>query len=326
MVVRVAEYLGQRTDSSIDITPVPLDKHNPPLCPFMDRSCDKAAKGLPPVCAVRKENHQVWIVCEHRLCSTRTKKKIIEQGQIKEVATQLVPHQINILRQIAHTIYPNVAQTGFQHIGVRREVAIKLKQVDIAYSADYVMRNFAAQTGEPDRVILEMQGGGETSSTGAITRHLELWSRSIPPSNTTLSQRLAANTIETNAWRRQQEQFIVKGNVAEKSDARMVFAVGAPLFDYLKKRFVSQNIEVDDGSWTLCLIAFGEQDPPQPFPHDHRIYRYPPNPLAIGIDHERILFTKYADFLAVLTQQGEPCPEIFEDARFNLRIHPHQSN
>lgn len=96
MSVSVAEYLGQDTLSQVNITPV--QAKSGALCPFMHRTCDKVAKGLHPVCSVRKpdSNGILWITCEHRLCSSRRKDSSKSSKPIP-----LNPHQQTILLKIA---------------------------------------------------------------------------------------------------------------------------------------------------------------------------------------------------------------------------------
>ncbi|TXH73108.1 MAG: hypothetical protein E6Q85_06000 [Thiothrix sp.] len=310
MAVTIAEYLGQRTDTQKNIIPIRLEQKSEVLCPFMDRNCDKVSKGLHPVCIVRKDNGLIWIVCEHRLCSSRTKKKIKDADKIKNKEMSLIPHQVNILMQIAKIIYQD-KNLNPKEIGIKREASIKIPDSGISYHADYLMRNLK-EGSKINRIILEMQGGGETSSTGAITRHLDEWSILDNPTNCFLSKKLSANSIETNAWRRQQEQFIVKGNVAEKTDAKMVLAIGVPLFKYLKKRFITaSNLNDVPNEWSLCLIGFDECEDGS-FKVDNRTYEYPPNPIVLQAKNDCILFTDYSSFLKILTQQGAECADLFK--------------
>ncbi|UTO75793.1 NotI family restriction endonuclease [Escherichia coli] len=139
MAVSIAEYLGQRTD--VDQQIVPVAKGTQIQCPFMDRTCDKASKvknPTPPVCSVRKPDGTVWIVCEHRLCSTRQKKTVIVNGRKKQIENILVEHQRDILRKVAKLIYQD-PELQDSEIGVRREVNIPLPDSDNSYHADYVM-------------------------------------------------------------------------------------------------------------------------------------------------------------------------------------------
>lgn len=50
---------------------------------------------------------------------------------------------------------------------------------DTKYNADYVMtlRNGRSAFSGPDRLVVEMQGGGETTNTGEQTRHVQQWVR-----------------------------------------------------------------------------------------------------------------------------------------------------
>lgn len=305
MAVRIAEYLGQRTD--VDDPIEPITDGMQAQCPFMDRTCDKISKKNHPVCCVRKPDNTLWIVCEHRLCSTRQKKKIINGNKIELIDTILVDHQRDILRKVARLIYQD-HQLQDDEIGVKREVNIPLPDSDNSYHADYVMRNFSGR-GRVDEVLLEMQGGGETSSTGSITRHIAAWAESEVPTNELLRQLVTANTIETNAWRRQQEQFLVKGNVVDQTGGKIVFAVGSLLYDYLHRRFRNANLrDLKAHNWTLCIFAFKENTTQAPTP----------GPIPLEIDESRTLFTNYSTFVRFLTDQGAPRPELFEGTFLRL--------
>ncbi len=305
MAVSVAEYLGQRTDIDGDII-MPVQGQSGALCPFMDRPCDKVNKSKPnhPVCSVRRPDSTIWITCEHRLCSTRQVKTVaaptVEKPTHKEkVHIGLVPHQINILRQVAEFVYSN--DFTDDDIVIRREASIPLGDGS-SYHADYIMRNIGNNT-ETDRILLEMQGGGETSSTGKITRHLDGWKNNADRTNDILRQSVGAGTIVTNAWRRQQEQFLVKGNVVSQTGGKIVFAVGTMLFDYLNNRFANANLnDLRDHHWTLCLIAFKEDADGE----------RTTGPIPLIVDSERLLYTNYSTFVRFLTDQGGPAPQIFE--------------
>ena len=302
MTVSVAEYLGQRTD--LDHTPIiPVPQKSGAICPFMDRTCDKSEKGIQPVCSVRKKDGTIWIVCEHRLCATRQKKKIPDPVNIAkkiDVSIGLVPHQKDILWKIASTIYRGPFTRS--DIGIKRETTIPLPEADNNYHADYIMRNFAAGS-KIDEILLEMQGGGETSSTGAISRHLKEWSENPARDNALLRTFVKANPIETNAWRRQQEQFLVKGNVVSQTGGKIVFAVGELLYDYLYNRFRNANLrDLRKHNWTLCILTFSEDRTSSPVT----------GPLPLIVNEDKLLFTNYSTFVRFLTDQGGPSTEIFE--------------
>jgi hypothetical protein len=311
MAVSVAEYLGQRTDfDGVDI--VPVIPQSGAMCPFMDRPCDKANKSKPlhPICSVRKNDGTIWIVCEHRLCSTRQVKDVIKningKNKKERIPIKLVPHQVDILKQVATTIYPN--KFTDDDIIVRREATIPLLESDNNYHADYIMRNIAAGS-KVDEILLEMQGGGETSSTGKISEHVVNWQKSNKPTNKFLRQITKAGTIETNAWRRQQEQFLVKGNVVSQTGGKIAFAVGTLLFDYLEKRFRNANLrDLKKHNWTLCILAFKEDISNAP----------KQGSIPLTVDKDRLLFTNYSTFVRFLTDQGGPAPQIFEDEFLSL--------
>lgn len=104
-----------------------------------------------------------------------------------------------------------------------------------------------------------------------------------------------SNAIETNAWRRQQEQFMVKGRVAVRSGGKLVFCIGELIFDYLQSKFAAHPPEdLRKGNWTLCLIAI--KSAPVPGGAD--------TSLEVGIDGTRTIFTDYDSFVRAITSVG----------------------
>lgn len=303
MAVVVAEYLGQRTDTSRQIEPIRISKtrgsEEKPTkqCPFKNSHCDKAKRGDKPVCSIRdSETGKLWVVCEHRLCATNPKHSNLNE------------HQVSILHSIAKLIFGSAIPT--QDVLVKREVPIKVTE-DSDYSADYVMwRRNPQQTSpfNPDRaVVLEMQGGGETTNTGDLTTHIDNWELVGKANNGLLCQPvMKVAPLVTNAWRRQQEQFLVKGNVAMLTGGRMVFCVGSMIYDYLTQRF-REGILADlrEANWTLALITF-EEDTSNPSRPDCAPYSIP-----LRIDPRRTLFTNYASFVQVLANQASPSASLF---------------
>lgn len=296
MGVSIAEYLGVRVDGTIPITPLPTTRKQKVACPFRNHYCEKAYKGNKPVCSVRADDGPLWIVCSHRLCSPQPKDAPLNE------------HQKNILRKIAKTIYePNIPDSD---ILVKREVAIKVTE-DSDYSADYVMWRKNPRQGSPNNpdraVVLEMQGGGETTNTGVITKLVDTWEHLPVPTNTILGGATKASPLVTNAWRRQQEQFLVKGNVAMMTGGRMVFCVGSLIYDYLIQRFTSVNlVDLKSSNWTLALMTFiedmsGTQAPPSCAPHS----------IQLMLDPNKLLFTNYSSFVQALTNQANPSTSVF---------------
>lgn len=288
MGVSIAEYFGQRTDV---LTPVikPVTRTSASKkCPFMDKDCAKVSKGLKPVCSVRKRNGDIWIVCRDRLCSTNKGIPLIE-------------YQKNRLLVIAREVFSPAIQK--EHILIKREANIPVVGSS-NYHADYIMsvKNFPGELRGPKNVVLEMQGGGETSNTGHITNHINTWESRQNRTNAFLSQEVNAGTIETNAWRRQQEQFIIKGNIASQTGGAIVFCVGSPLYDYLWQRVNTARLnDLRHHNWSMCLICFEEDQGNQP----------QPGQIPLKINSSKVLFTNYITFVQTLINQGEPYPAMF---------------
>ena len=285
VAVLVAEYLGQRTD--VD-EPVIQPRTGSAECPFMTTNCSKLRRGQYPVCSVRKNDGTLWIVCPDRLCSTLKTPDLSE-------------HQRNMLHQLAQCFFSPTIQRS--EVAVRREVRLG------EYKADYIMTLVGGRSpyAGPDRLVLEMQGGGETSKTGSITRHVKQWMTQQPRTNALLRCLVDAGTIETNAWRRQQEQFLVKGSIAMKTwkGYGIAFCVGVLLYDYLTSKLQLDTLpDLRTGNWTLALVAITE---------DATLPKAP-GPIPLAVDASRQRFTDYQTFVHALINQGKPSPNSFAGA------------
>ena len=295
MPVSVAEYLGVRTDTSVLVQPLATLASKPTVpCPFRNAHCLKAKKGQQPVCSVRDNSGELWIVCEHRLCATTPKA-----GPVND-------HQKNILRLIGKAIYSqNITD---QEILIKREEQIPITATS-DYKADFIMWRLNPNSGSPiagdKAAIVEIQGGGETAGTEKLTAHLKEWANLPSPTNQGLRKSANATPLVTNAWRRQQEQFLVKGSVAMLTGAKIAFCVGSLLYDYLIQRLTTVNLQDLKGdNWSLALLAFVEDSngtPPSCAPHS----------IQFKIDPDRTLYTNYFSFVQALTNQGAPQPAVF---------------
>ena len=302
MPVSVAEYLGVRTDTTLQVTAVPNLPTKPTVpCPFRNNHCLKAKKGQQPVCSVRDASGAIWIVCEHRLCATTPKDSPVNE------------HQKKILRQVSNAVYGQVLTDD--EILIKREVYMPITETS-DYKADYVMWRANSTTISPfggdKAAIVEMQGGGETAGTEKLTLHVKTWAQQAIQDNATLIQPTSAHPLVTNAWRRQQEQFLVKGSVAMLSGAKMVFCVGSMLYDYLIQRLTTITLQdLQNASWNLALIAFIEDTTGNP-------PACAPQSIQFKIDEERSLYTNYFSFVQALTNQGAPQTNVFTGTYQNL--------
>lgn len=310
MGTSVAEYLGMRTDVDNPVIPpiaIPprvgrrinwTDANPCPTCPFTSGNpCKKLVSGNEPVCSVRKADGTLWINCSERLCST---KKNLPLNQ----------HQQNILLQAGQYIFSHDITP--EDVCVKREERLTVIE-GTKYNADYVitLRQGRSDYSGPDRLILEMQGGGETTNTGVQTSHIQRWKALRNPTNAFLRQETQTSTLETNAWRRQQEQFIVKGNIAMKTwkGYGIAFCVGTLLYDYLMNKLASANLpDLHAYNWTLALITFQEDRSRPPAA----------GAIPLVVDEERLLYTNYQTFVQALINQGEPSLDAFRGTFVNL--------
>ena len=296
MPVFVAEYLGVRTDNP-QLAPTPINSTSQPTvpCPFRNDVCAKAKKGQAPVCSIKDTNSsQVWIVCEHRLCATQPR------------SAALNTYQINVLEKISDLVFPNVPKP---QIAIRREARVRRtpgqNRTDDS-KADYLMvqldPSLGSQLSGSRGVILEMQGGGETSNTQLMTAQVRTWERTGLHSD--LIAPIGIRDIATNAWRRQQEQFLFKGNVAHRSNGRLVFVMGEILYDKVLGNIPNQPGAIPvTGGWTLALLGVKEGSGNASFSTG--------NSLSFELDPNRQLLTDYGAFARAITDQGLYDPELF---------------
>ena len=295
----MAEYLGVNVGANVEIEPVLGGSGTVVPCPFRVGHCDKVKAGNKPICSVRDGAGVLWIVCEHRLCATSPK------------AAPLTEYQTDVLVAVARTIWG--VEVDRPDIAVRREVPVRTPGRPTS-RADYVMLPTPElrkrdTNGTISQVVLEMQGGGETSNTGELTAQVNKWEieidaqRNLDTLTTPLSK---VGTLETNAWRRQQEQFLFKGNVAVNSFGRLVFAVGSKLFDYLLNNLSGTAMQdLRGANWSLALVGISEDTT-----HSHESFGVGDS-VRLRIDDQRLLFTSYPKFVQALTNQGGIDPDLF---------------
>ena len=293
MTVSVAEYFGQRTDVA---NPVILPATTKPSdCPFMLRPCSKIQQNNKPVCSVRNAKGDLWLVCRNRLCATND-------------SSNLSKYQKSILISIAKTVFgPTITD---KDVYVSNEKPMKVTS-KTSYHADYVMViNPAIVTmGSPHKAVLEMQGGGETSNTGHLTALVAKWEQTQPYSNSTLSMPASkAGLLITNAWRRQQEQFLVKGSIATKTGGAMILCVGSLLYDYLKTKVPATQMQnLQNYNWDLAIVGIEEDKTATPSP----------GPIPLQVAQHKVMFVSYLTFIQALINQGAPSASLFK-GNFNI--------
>ncbi len=193
MAVKIIEFLDMNTHN---LSPSDSRLANQ-FCPYIGKNCKKINRELEqkPMCVVESSSGVHLIVCEHRLLSTAMQNP--------------TSYQRSRLLEISQAVFEDGIEP--QDIEYRYEVTTQLRQ-----RADFILRD--KRNG--DACILEIQGGGETSSTKILSDHVTRWENGEEvglddfPVRVTRNGRLATpGLIPANAWRRLQEQIIVKGGI-----------------------------------------------------------------------------------------------------------------
>lgn len=242
MAVSVAEYLGQRTDvDQPSILPTTIGARPAPTCPFVGAPCSKLnrSNAQQPVCTVRTSDGRPWVVCTDRLIPSRSKS--------------ITPYHTAILGGVAERLFPGADPID---IGFKAQQSITMddgKRVVL----DYALRTRDEQFEGRSRAILEIQGGGETSSTGYISKHVKNWAEGKPRTNEILRQSIGkAGIIPNNAWKRQLEQMFRKVPIALRFNAGFALVMGEVLFDYISGTLGARNEYHPD--WEIALISIAE--------------------------------------------------------------------
>jgi hypothetical protein len=294
MPLSIAEYLGYRTDvNSPNIIPSVLGGATVPTCPFSGSPCIKLKSSRPshPICSVRF-NDKVFIVCSNRL--------------IPAQAQTISPSHTAALASIADTLFPGV---NAKNIGFRRQIGVAGLYLDYVLTVNPSI-NFSQG---PSRVILEIQGGGETSNTGTITRYTNDWINQDNPTNEFLSQELNAKflkaylnksvgspgIIPNNAWKRQLDQIIKKSVIAKEFSGGFALVMGELFYRYVQDKSIPAQ-QSYFSQWEVALIGVSEDT------------TNPPASGAIPITHvSDSTFMTYAEFMAAL--QGFSIPSTTSD-------------
>jgi hypothetical protein len=195
---------------------------------------------------MRERQGKPWIVCTHRLIPSKT--------------NAVTPYHLAALRSVAETLFPNY-YTG--DVGYRTQVSLGIgerKRVVL----DYILKAKDYELGQ-NTVILEVQGGGETSSTGVMTRHIANWAQTRPPTNEFLRGPLPkVGIIPNNAWKRQLEQIGRKYAVAQTVGASLSLVMGEVLYGYVRSLFPGNYPYFP--KWEIALVSLAERQSQEPGP------------------------------------------------------------
>lgn len=190
---------------------------------------------------MRAPNGKAWIVCTDRLIPAKT--------------NTITPYHIAALNSVAQTLFPGIYSGD---VGYRRQVSItvgKGKRVVL----DYVLDARPANHSGPDKVILEIQGGGETSSTGEMTKHVARWAKESRPTNVLLRQSLPkVGIIPNNAWKRQLEQIGRKYAVAKRFGGAFALVMGEVFFAYVRSLFPQDCPYFPE--WEIAFVSLSETE------------------------------------------------------------------
>lgn len=285
MAVKIIEFLGMNAH---DLSPSDSRLANK-FCPYMGKTCKKIDRygEQKPMCVVESTGGIPLIVCEHRLLSTDMQNP--------------TSYQRSRLVEIAEVIFENGIEP--KDIEYKYEVTTKLRQ-----RADFVLRD--KRNG--DACILEIQGGGETSSTKILSDHVTKWENNEEvrldhfPVRVKKDGKIATpGLIPANAWRRLQEQLIVKGGICVSSKKRFVAAMGKTIYLHLLRKLPSiESIKQQKtNAWDCAFIPYeilkGES-------------------INFYLDKDNILYLDLKELITRLIEYGERDDELFTTNMISL--------
>ncbi|WP_287130239.1 hypothetical protein [Candidatus Cyanaurora vandensis] len=212
-------------------------------------------------------------------------------------AATLTPAHITALDSVTQNLFPgvNAGDVGFQ-----RQIGVNLNPGRLIL--DYVLQVAPRVSNPcvPSRVILEIQGGGETSNTGTITRYVNDWTHQSTPNNSFLSQQLSTQylrrhlgiqkvnvpgIIPNNVWKRQLEQILKKALLSLQFSGAFALVTGDVLHAYIRRSIPAGGPYFP--GWEVALIGMSEV--------------LSTSSGAIPITHvSSTLFMTFADFVAAL--------------------------
>jgi len=165
------------------------------------------------------------------------------------------------LFHIAQELFPGCSH---QDIKFALQQSIKIGQNEEG-KVDRVRTDFSLRVTDPaygftSRAILEVQAGGETSSTNIITQNVKRWREQRHPLNAQLATPLQGpGLIPNNAWKRTLEQIIRKAPLAMKFGGGLAIALGTVNYDYFS-RFIRNGRPIFS-DWHVALVEMQDNWP-----------------------------------------------------------------
>ena len=285
MAVKIIEFLGINAHE-LNFSDSRLANK---FCPYIGKTCKKIDRygEQKPMCVVESTGGVPLIVCEHRLLSTNMQNP--------------TSYQRSRLLEIAKVVFEDGIEA--QDIEYRYEVTTRLRQ-----RADFILRD--KRNG--DACILEIQGGGETSSTRILTDHVTRWENGenvrlddFPFRVTRTGKRATPGLIPANAWRRLQEQLLVKGGICVSSEKKFVAAMGKTIYLHFlgKLPLVESMKRQKRGSWNCAFI-----------PYDIR----KGETIDFYLDRENVLYLDLKELVNTLIEYGVRDEELFSTEMISL--------
>ncbi|MFB2880391.1 hypothetical protein [Floridanema aerugineum] len=279
MAVKIIEFLGINANG-LSPSDVRLTEK---ICPYIGKTCKKIDRHNPqkPMCVVESTGGVPLIVCAHRLLSTNMQNH--------------TNYQRSRLFEISELIFNDSIK--LDDIEYKNEVTTKLKQ-----RADFILRD--RRNG--DACILEIQGGGETSNTKILSDHVTEWENQkkvklddFPKRITNKGKTVTPGLIPANAWRRLQEQLIVKGGICISSEKKFVVALGKTIYQHRLKNLPNlESLKLQKRErWNCAFIPYQIQKGE--------------NNIDFIIDHENLLYLDLYNLVSTLIKYGEKDEKLF---------------
>ncbi|MBN8691187.1 MAG: hypothetical protein J0L72_10430 [Armatimonadetes bacterium] len=250
MAVHVGEYLGQCVNSSTEI--IPYKEGSPiPSCPFTHQECIKLRKKTnptQPVCSV-VSGEKLFPVCENRV--------------LPSLSVSPSPKNKSILLGISKVLFPGASHQDLKYgtqSTIRFRAQGETKGPSSSIRTDYILVNDDKDYIGRTSCILEVQAGGETSSTSALTQHVLEWASMKHPTNEQLRQSVKQpGIIPNNAWKRTLEQVFRKAPLCRLHGGGFAIALGTINFDYFT-RFIRTSHDYYP-EWEVALVEMSDTWP-----------------------------------------------------------------